>query len=184
MTTELLLFKSPSGSKLRAMEMGSGYYFVGRDAAKALGYANPRDAIKKHVDEEDKGVAKRDTKGGVQSIAIISESGLYSLILSSKLPGAKEFKRWVTSEVLPTLRRTGRYSTPAAATPAAKGPRYYWGMNGAYYYAYRVERHRIIFHAKFLTMESAAEFCEVMNAHHSNSQTTSNQLSNSSPQHS
>ena len=83
--------------------------FVGKDVAKALGYSNVRDALSKHVDSEDKGVAKRDTLGGAQKITLINESGLYSLILSSKLPQAKAFKRWVTSEVLPQIRMTGGY---------------------------------------------------------------------------
>ena len=83
--------------------------FVGKDVATALGYSNVRDALSKHVDSEDKGVAKCDTLGGAQKITLINESGLYSLILSSKLPQAKAFKRWVTSEVLPQIRMTGGY---------------------------------------------------------------------------
>ena len=83
--------------------------FVGKDIATALGYSNVRDALSKHVDSEDKGVAKCDTLGGAQKITLINESGLYSLILSSKLPQAKAFKRWVTSEVLPQIRQTGGY---------------------------------------------------------------------------
>ena len=83
--------------------------FVGKDVATALGYSNVRDALSKHVDSEDKGVAKCDTLGGAQKITLINESGLYSLILSSKLPQAKAFKRWVTSEVLPQIRKTGGY---------------------------------------------------------------------------
>ena len=86
--------------------------FAGKDVATALGYANTRKALLDHVDDEDKGVTKRDTLGGVQQMVLINESGLYSLILSSKLPQAKAFKRWVTSEVLPSIRRTGRYELP------------------------------------------------------------------------
>ena len=83
--------------------------FVGKDVAMALGYSNSRDALRKHVDAEDKGtVAIRDTAYETR-VTLINESGLYSLILSSKLPQAKAFKRWVTSEVLPAIRRTGRY---------------------------------------------------------------------------
>ena len=84
-------------------------WFVGKDVAKMLGYKNVPDAISKHVDIEDKGVAKCDTLGGNQKTTIVNESGLYSLILSSKLPQAKAFKRWVTSEVLPQIRKTGGY---------------------------------------------------------------------------
>ena len=75
--------------------------FVGKDVAQALGYSNTCDALNKHVDSEDKGVANCDTLGGIQKLTVINESGLYALILSSKLPQAKAFKRWVTSEVLP-----------------------------------------------------------------------------------
>jgi prophage antirepressor-like protein len=84
-------------------------FFVGKDVAKALGYSNVRDALNKHVDAEDKGVAKCDTLGGAQKTTLINESGLYSLILSSQLEQAKAFKRWVTSEVLPQIRQTGGY---------------------------------------------------------------------------
>ena len=84
--------------------------FVGKDVAKALGYSNTRDALRKHVDDEDKdAVAIRDSIGRGQQTIFINESGLYSLILSSKLPQAKAFKRWVTSEVLPQIRKTGGY---------------------------------------------------------------------------
>lgn len=84
-------------------------YFVGKDVAEILGYKNIRDALAKHVESEDKGVAKCDTHGGKQDMTVINESGLYSLILSSKLPQAREFKHWVTSEVLPSIRKTGSY---------------------------------------------------------------------------
>ena len=86
-------------------------WFVGKDVAEALGYSNTRDALSKHVDDEDKTtVAIRDTGSNYKSQAIfINESGLYSLVLSSKLPQAKMFKHWVTSEVLPQIRKTGGY---------------------------------------------------------------------------
>ena len=82
----------------------TGGWFVGKDVAEALGYKEAAKAVRERVDAEDKGVAKCDTLGGRQEILFINESGLYSLILSSKLPGAKEFKRWVTSEVIPSIR--------------------------------------------------------------------------------
>lgn len=85
-------------------------WFVGRDIAEALGYKNLADALSKHVDDEDKGVAKCDTLGGSQNVIIINESGMYSLIFGSKLEIAKKFKRWVTCEVLPSIRKTGKYS--------------------------------------------------------------------------
>ena len=92
---------------MRTLTIGGEPWFVGKDVAQVLGYSNPRDALNKHVDNEDKGVAKCDTPGGMQDLTIINESGLYSLILSSKLPGAKKCKRWVTSEVLPAIRKNG-----------------------------------------------------------------------------
>ena len=80
---------------------------MGKDVATALKYSNTRKAVLVHVDAEDKGVTKWDTPGGIQEMTIINESGLYSLILSSKLESAKRFKHWVTSEVLPCIRKTG-----------------------------------------------------------------------------
>lgn len=98
---------------IRTVMINDQPWFVGKDIAVALGYSNTRDALAKRVDAEDKGVAKRDTLGGTQELAVINESGLYSLILSSKLPSAKKFKHWVTSEVLPCIRKTGHYgNTP------------------------------------------------------------------------
>lgn len=106
---ELTVFKNDSFGEIRTIVIDEEPWFVGKDVAAALGYSNPRDALSKHVDDEDKGVAKHDTLGGTQDMTIISESGLYSLTLSSKLPSAKQFKRWITSEVLPTMRKTGGY---------------------------------------------------------------------------
>ena len=90
-------------------------YFVGKDVASALGYKNASKAMADHVDDEDKGVTKRYTLGGSQEMIIINESGLYSLILSSKLDSARRFKRWVTSEVLPAIRKNGRYELESKA---------------------------------------------------------------------
>ena len=109
MTSEIKTFEHPEFGSIRAVEQNNEPWFVAKDIAERLGYSNPRDAIYKHVDPEDKGVANCDTLGGNQGISIINESGLYSLVLSSKLPNAKKFKRWVTSEVLPAIRRTGGY---------------------------------------------------------------------------
>ena len=95
---------------LRVIMVDSEPWFVGKDVAEKLGYAKPRNAISNHVDDEDKGVAPiQGDLGGTQEMTIINESGLYSLILSSKLPEAKQFKRWVTSEVLPSIRKDGGY---------------------------------------------------------------------------
>ena len=100
-----------NGRDVRTVIVNNEPYFVGKDVAEILGYTNPRQALKNHVDEDDKGVSKCDTPGGKQDLVIINESGMYSLILSSKLPQAKEVKRWVTSEVLPTIRKHGLYAT-------------------------------------------------------------------------
>lgn len=111
------------GRQIRALTIEGEPYFVGKDVAEVLGYSNSRKAIADHVDSEDKGVTKCYTLGGTQQTTIINESGLYSLILSSKLPDAKKFKRWVTSEVLPTIRKHGAYMTDskAAAIVTDKG---------------------------------------------------------------
>ena len=88
--------------------------FVGKDVAAALGYKNPAKAVRTHTDEEDQGVSKMDTPSGSQSITVINESGVYALIFNSKLEQAKQFKRWVTSEVLPSIRKHGAYVSPNA----------------------------------------------------------------------
>ncbi|HHX6216283.1 TPA: phage antirepressor KilAC domain-containing protein, partial [Streptococcus pyogenes] len=106
---EIFNFK---GQEVRTVTIDDEPYFVGKDVAEILGYAKARNAIASHVDDEDKKDAPiQGTLGGTQTMTIINESGLYSLILSSKLPQAKEFKRWVTSEVLPTIRKHGMYAT-------------------------------------------------------------------------
>ena len=107
---ELQVFSNAEFGSVRSLMVNGEPYFVGRDVAKILGYANPNDALAKRVDEEDKGVAKCDTPGGSQELTVINESGLYSLIFSSRLPSAKRFKRWVTSEVLPAIRRHGVFA--------------------------------------------------------------------------
>lgn len=99
--------------QIRVLTIEGEPWFVGKDVAEVLGYSNSRKAIADHVDSEDKGVTKCYTLGGTQQIAIINESGLYSLILSSKLPDAKKFKHWVTHTVLPTIRKHGAYMTSA-----------------------------------------------------------------------
>ena len=109
MKSKIQIFKNEVFGEIRTCQVNNQIMFVGKDVATALGYSNIRDALSKHVDSEDKGVAKCDTLGGAQKITLINESGLYSLILSSKLPQAKTFKRWVTSEVLPQIRKTGGY---------------------------------------------------------------------------
>lgn len=95
--------------EVRSLVINSEPWFVGKDVAKILGYKDTSDALKKHVDEEDKLTRRFADSGQNREMYIINESGLYSLVLSSKLPSAKKFKRWVTSEVLPALRKTGQY---------------------------------------------------------------------------
>lgn len=107
---ELQVFNNAEFGSVRTLAINGEPYFVGRDVAEILGYSNTRDALAKRVDAEDKGVAKCDTLGGTQELVVINESGLYSLILSSKLPNAKRFKHWVTSEVLPSIRKHGVYA--------------------------------------------------------------------------
>lgn len=109
---ELQIFKSPEFGEIRTVTRDGQPWFVGKDIAEVLGYNNTRDALAKRVDNEDKldGVAICDSIGREQKPVLINESGLYSLILSSKLPAAKKFKRWVTSDVLPMIRKTGSYS--------------------------------------------------------------------------
>lgn len=108
---DLTTFTNPEFGQVRIVEIDGTPWLVGKDVAVALGYKNPRDAITRHVDAEDKGVVKHDTPSGEQEMLIINESGLYSLILSSKMPKAKAFKRWVTSEVLPAIRKNGAYES-------------------------------------------------------------------------
>lgn len=98
------------GSRIRTLTIDEEPYFVGKDVAQVLGYRDTADALKKHVDEEDKLTRQFADSGQRREMKIINESGLYSLILGSKLPEAKRFKRWVTSEVLPSLRRNGMYA--------------------------------------------------------------------------
>ena len=109
---EIKIFDNPEFGKVRTMEINGEPYFVGKDVAIILGYAKPENAIANHVDTEDKTLTpiQGGCSTGSQNTTIINESGLYSLILSSKLPKAKEFKRWVTSEVLPSIRKHGAYA--------------------------------------------------------------------------
>ena len=106
---ELQIFQNPEFGQVRTILIENEPWFVGKDVAEALGYANSRKALSDHVDDEDKGVTKCDTLGGVQEMAVINESGVYSLVFGSKLESAKRFKHWVTSEVLPSIRKNGKY---------------------------------------------------------------------------
>lgn len=117
---DLMIFENSEFGTLRTAYVNGELYFVGKDVAAALGYANPQKAIRDHVDDEDKTVNDSFTVNGTQ-VVLISESGLYSLILSSKLETAKKFKHWVTSEVLPSIRKTGSYTVHKEDSPVEKG---------------------------------------------------------------
>lgn len=112
---ELEIFNNPEFGQIRATEINGEPYFVGKDIAEALGYAKPENALAAHVDGEDKTITLIQGTGSnyKTNATVINESGVYALVFSSKLPKAKEFKRWVTSEVLPTIRKHGAYATPA-----------------------------------------------------------------------
>lgn len=108
-----MVFGNADFGEVRTVVIDGEPWFVSKDVADCLGYSNSRDAISKHVFSEDKDVAKCDTPSRRQNMSIVNESGLYALIFGSKLEKAREFKRWVTSEVLPTLRKTGHYEVAA-----------------------------------------------------------------------
>lgn len=109
---ELQIFNSEEFGDIRTVTIDNEPWFVGIDVAKSLGYANPKNAVPKHVSEEDKLNTQIEYAGQRREVTIINESGLYSLIFGSKLESAKRFKRWVTSEVLPAIRKTGSYQKP------------------------------------------------------------------------
>ena len=112
MENQIKVFENTEFGSVRTIEVNNEPYFVGKDVATILGYAKPLNALATHVDEDDslkQGLT--DSMGRMQETILINESGLYSLILSSKLPTAKKFKHWVTSEVLPAIRKTGGYQT-------------------------------------------------------------------------
>lgn len=109
---ELQIFNSEEFGDIRTVTIENEPWFVGKDVATALGYSNPQKAVRDHISEEDRGVNEMDTPSGRQNLAVINESGLYALIFGSKLESAKRFKHWVTSEVLPAIRKTGSYQKP------------------------------------------------------------------------
>lgn len=117
---ELQIFNFEN-QQVRTIEIENEPYFVGKDVATILGYSNPQKAVRDHVDEEDKTLNETFTVNGTQPV-LINESGLYSLILSSKLPNAKKFKHWVTKEVLPTIRKHGAYLTDQKAYDITHNP--------------------------------------------------------------
>lgn len=106
---ELKVFENEEFGKIRTIMIENEPWFVAKDVAVVLGYKNGRDALAKHVDNEDRGVAKCDTLGGTQDLTTINESGVYALVFGSKLDSAKRFKHWITHDVIPTIRKTGGY---------------------------------------------------------------------------
>lgn len=117
---EIKIFENPEFGSVRTVMIGDEPWMVGKDVAIALGYESPSAAISKKVDAEDRGLSKMETPSGIQEMTVINESGLYSLVLSSKLPSAKKFRRWVTSEVLPSIRKTGGYQMPQTYAEALR----------------------------------------------------------------
>ena len=109
---ELQIFNSEEFGDIRTVTIENEPWFVGKDVATALGYSNPQKAVRDHISAQDRGVNEMDTPSGRQNLGIINESGLYALIFGSKLESAKRFKHWVTSEVLPAIRKTGSYQKP------------------------------------------------------------------------
>ena len=120
MNNELQIFNNSDFGNIRVVENSGEPWFVGKDVAEVLGYTNPSKALADHVDADDKLNNETLLSLGQRGGWLINESGLYSLILSSKLPTAKKFKRWVTSEVLPAIRKTGSYKTPKQSSDRDK----------------------------------------------------------------
>lgn len=119
---KIQIFRNEQFGEIRTIIINNEPWFVGKDVAERLGYKDTSDALRTHVDEEDKGVGEIPTPGGNQNMIAINESGLYSLTLSSKLPKAKEFKRWVTKEVIPSVRKHGAYMTTETIEKALTDP--------------------------------------------------------------
>ena len=124
MVNNLKIFEFASDKQLRVVinEQDGEPWFVAKDVCEILEFGNYRQALTTHLDEDEKGVQKMDTPGGMQDMTIISESGLYTLIMRSNKPEAKKFRKWVTSEVLPSIRKTGMYATPAKVEDILNNP--------------------------------------------------------------
>lgn len=118
------VFNNPEFGNIRTVEIDNEPWFVGKDVASALGYTAERNAIAAHVDGEDKLTHQISASGQMRSVTVINESGLYSLILSSKLPSARRFKHWVTSEVLPAIRKHGMYATDGVVDKILNSPEF------------------------------------------------------------
>ena len=119
---ELKVFDNPEFGEIRTVDIDNEPWFVGKDVASILGYKDTVNALKAHVDDEDKRGWQITTPSGTQQMTIINESGLYALVLSSKLPTAKAFKRWITHDVIPSIRKHGAYMTPEKLQEAILNP--------------------------------------------------------------
>ena len=122
------IFKNPEFGEVRTLMVNNEPWFVGKDVAEALGYTDTFGALKKHVDDEDKQNCQNSSFKSPRGMIIINESGLYSLVLSSKLPTAKQFKRWVTHEVIPSIRKHGMYATDSLLAKATAAPDFMIGL--------------------------------------------------------
>ena len=142
MNNEIQLFHNDEFGDVRTIIIDGEPWFVAKDVATILKYTNPLKAIRDHVFEEDKGVNELFTPGGKQRITVINESGVYSLILSSKLQSARAFKHWVTSEILPTIRKTGRYGGDDATFLINK------------FFPVATEQQRVFLHTAFTQIEA------------------------------
>lgn len=125
---ELKIFSNTEFGSVRTTDINGEIYFVGKDVAEALGYGDTTQAIRKHVDDEDRLTSRFDGSGQMREMAVINESGLYSLVLSSKLPSAKKFKRWITAEVIPSIRKNGAYLTDEKAIDLVANPQNLIGL--------------------------------------------------------
>lgn len=161
MKEEILKFTFEGTEEIRAIQIDGEPWFVGKDVAKALGYSNNRKALSDHVDDEDKkdGVTIRDSIGREQTPVLINESGLYSLIMSSKLPTAKKFKRWVTSVVLPSIRKHGMFATEKTIDQMLEDPD---SMIRVLTEIKKERAKRRLAEEKVAKLEPKAKFCDVV----------------------
>ena len=131
MNNKIKVFENAEFGSVRTVTINGEPWFVGKDVAESLGYGKGKslaNAVAKHVDAEDKGVTEMMTPGGKQNTTIVNEFGLYSLVLFSKLPSAKKFKRWVTSEILPSIRKSEVYGTPEFLQKTISDPQWAMGV--------------------------------------------------------
>ena len=150
MTQAVQIFNHPEFGNVRVIEKDGEILFVGRDVATALGYSNPRDALAKHVPDKYKRVSQIATPGGEQEMTVITEAGLYKLVMRSKLPNAEKFSDWTCEEVLPSIRKNGVYMTVKAAEKILYNPDFIIGL------AQQVKDAQ----AKIAALQPKAEYCE------------------------